>query len=64
MDNTNNFEAGFFEEWRAIKGNDRKLPFILAEPSLPAGKTPFLVGLRMGVAVAGSDKSLRKVGAT
>jgi hypothetical protein len=52
VNNTNNFQAGFSEGWRAIKGNDTKLPVIPAEPSIPAGKTPFQIGLRMGAAVA------------
>lgn len=43
------FADGFKEGYRAIKGNHVLMPLIPLAPLTPLGKTPFQVGLLMGM---------------
>jgi hypothetical protein len=46
------FHDGFREGWRAVKGNGAAMPAMPAQPATPAGKTPYQVGLLMGMQAA------------
>jgi hypothetical protein len=48
LTNDDSFSAGYWAGWAAVKGNSRENPIIPSQPAIPAGRTPFQIGLRMG----------------
>lgn len=49
----NDYRAGFEQGYRSVKGSMAMLPLLPLQPLTPLGKTPFQVGLEMGVKAAG-----------
>jgi len=49
MFDESSFGDGYIAGWQAIMGNHAPIPAVPAAPAIPAGKTPFQVGLRHGI---------------
>ena len=49
----NNFRAGFNVGYQAVKGTEAPTPDVPRQPDTPGNMTPFLMGVRRGLEVAG-----------
>ncbi|RBO89635.1 hypothetical protein DFR47_1152 [Pseudochrobactrum asaccharolyticum] len=45
----NDFAAGFIAGWQTVNGRNSSIPPIPAKPYVPEFKTPFLVGIELGL---------------
>lgn len=45
----NDFAAGFIVGWQTVNGRNTTIPPIPAKPGVPQSKTPFLLGVELGL---------------